>query len=618
MLVRSENWHPQGIADLEPNAWAGLQEIEHSVCVTAGAGAGKTEFLSQKAAYLLQTGKCPAPRRILAISFKRDAARNLELRVQERCGVERSRRFDSMTFDAFTKHLLDQFRTAIPLPYTPPADYRIVFPVRGDYDLFLRRVRTDINAQQLERLVTRTPLPVADANLPWPHKELLSAFWMYQYENFDEVFLSFSMINRLIDHLIRSNPPVRKALQVTYPYVFLDEFQDTTVAQFGLLRTAFGGSKVVFTAVGDDKQRIMGWADAMPNAFEVFAAEFKAKQVSLVLNWRSHEALVAIQRVIAARINPNAAPVQARGIRTVDGDVAAIWRFHSRDHECRTLATWVRSQVEAGIVEPHDIAILVRMRADQVEEELAPAMGAEGVVLRNLARNVGMISIQDLLSEEFTSILLSLLRLGATKKNAEAWSSAQETLRYLHAISDADEIGQQRSQQALETFSRDLRSYMKGNCPGPETVREVIRRGIDFVGVQMLRQAFPAYGRDADFERVREGFELLLIECGDANGTWTDALDHFEGLGQLPLMTVHKSKGLEFHTMVFFGLDNGTWWSLEPNKPEELNSFFVAFTRAEQRAFFTSCNERGNSIDWIDALLRPAGVSRIFGGDIIV
>jgi len=55
-----------------------LRQTAQSVLVTAGAGAGKTEFLAQKATYLLQTGLCAAPKRILAISFKRDAARNLQ------------------------------------------------------------------------------------------------------------------------------------------------------------------------------------------------------------------------------------------------------------------------------------------------------------------------------------------------------------------------------------------------------------------------------------------------------------------------------------------------------------------------------------------------------------
>lgn len=67
-LVRPEDWVPQGIVELEDRAWEALRETDRSVCVTAGAGAGKTEFLAQKASYLLQTGLCLAPKRILAIS----------------------------------------------------------------------------------------------------------------------------------------------------------------------------------------------------------------------------------------------------------------------------------------------------------------------------------------------------------------------------------------------------------------------------------------------------------------------------------------------------------------------------------------------------------------------
>ena len=176
-LVRPDDWRPQGIADIEPAAWDALRETERSVCVTAGAGAGKTEFLAQKAAYLLQTGKCPAPKRILAISFKRDAARNLGLRVEERCAPEQSRRFDSMTFDSFTKHLLDRFGAAVPAPYTPPSDYRIVFPLTGDYNPFPPGKPAAMNAQQLEKAITRTSLPIDDAQLPDHQRELLAAYW---------------------------------------------------------------------------------------------------------------------------------------------------------------------------------------------------------------------------------------------------------------------------------------------------------------------------------------------------------------------------------------------------------------------------------------------------------
>ncbi|MFP3507682.1 UvrD-helicase domain-containing protein, partial [Burkholderia sp. SIMBA_062] len=89
----------------------------------SGAGTGKTEFLAQKASYLLQTGICAAPKRILAISFKRDAAKKLADRVVKRCTPDRARRFDSYTFDAFAKSLVDRFRAAIPAQCRPPADY---------------------------------------------------------------------------------------------------------------------------------------------------------------------------------------------------------------------------------------------------------------------------------------------------------------------------------------------------------------------------------------------------------------------------------------------------------------------------------------------------------------
>lgn len=68
-LVKPDQWKPVGIADLEPAAWQALRHTS-SAYVVAGPGAGKTEFLAQRAAYLLQTGLCRQPARILAISFK--------------------------------------------------------------------------------------------------------------------------------------------------------------------------------------------------------------------------------------------------------------------------------------------------------------------------------------------------------------------------------------------------------------------------------------------------------------------------------------------------------------------------------------------------------------------
>lgn len=612
-LVRRENWLPQGVADLEPRAWEALREVEQSVLVTAGAGAGKTEFLAQKAAYLLQTGMCPAPRRILAISFKRDAARNLAERVALRCEPEQARRLDSLTFDAFTKSMLDRFRKAIPDPWMPPADYQIIMPKRQDFDDFLNRHGLHgVTPQQLEKELARIELPFPEQLYATTHAVV--AFWGENFNDFDEARLSFPMINRLVHWALRRNNHIRIALQKTYPFIFLDEFQDTTHAQFDLLNTAFHGGPAKLTAVGDDKQRIMVWAGAIPDAFDQFQHAYEARRISLLSNWRSHEDLVAIQHVIAQRLDPTVELPIARGERRVDGDVAAIWDFPDAATERETLAAWVASEVQEENVEPHNVAVLVRIYANNVEQDLSPSFAAHGLRLRNLAREVGGgIAIQDLLGEDLTALLLPLLRLGATRKSPDDWSSTLRNLNFLFGIDPADDALQKKKQLNLQIFIRGLRRRMREEAPSQNLARELAEEAKEFWSDDLIRQAFAAYRRQQDFDRVWSGFVDLLAECADIADNWSAVLDEFEGKGQVPLMTIHKSKGLEFHTMIFYGLDNHTWWSLRPNAREDLSVFFVAFTRAEQRAFFTVCRERGAAIQWLEQLLIPAGVRRLDG-----
>lgn len=612
--VTLKDWEPKGIDTLEPAAWTALRTTEDSVCVVASAGAGKTEFLAQKATYLLETGLCPPPKRILAISFKRDAAKTLGERVRKRCEPERARRFDSMTFDAFTKNLVDRFGLAIPPPHRPSPDYRISFPSKDDWENFLvRNGSRNYSWQNLSEHVANTLLPISHSELDDRWKRIVTAYWADAFRNPTDTSLAFPMLNRLAEYLIRTNDQIRRALRQTYPHVFLDEFQDTTSAQYELLKTAFLGGDAKLTAVGDDKQRIMVWAGAMDDGFNQLESDFQTTEITLLSNWRSHADLVTIQHVIAQKIDSDATAPEARATRNIAGDVSAIWQYPTRTSECEGIADWIVREVADKIIEPSEIAILVRMRADQVEAELAPVFESRGLKIRNVARNVGEIAIQDLLAEDLTQGLLPLLRLGAERRAPDEWQSAINMQRGLRGIDDADEAAEEMLTQDLETFVTDIRAHMRATDSSKHSSDETADLALAFLGEAQLRQAYPSYKRDPDFNRVKTGFKLLLRECADGAETWSDVLDRFIGVGQTPLMTVHKSKGLEFHTMIFFGLDSRSWWSLAPDRDEELKSFFVAFTRAMQRAFFTSCNERGNSIGWIDTLLAPAGVVRIDG-----
>ncbi|XCM31642.1 UvrD-helicase domain-containing protein [Streptomyces parvus] len=281
-LIPVKDWRPAGIEDLEPAAWAALRDTGN-VAVVAGPGAGKTEFLAQRASYLLQTGLCPWPQHILAISFKRDAAANLGRRVAARA-PEHASRFASMTFDAFTKGLVDRFALALPQDWRMSHGYDIRDAPKSEVDAFLNSVAFSAPQALDGKLGFQSGRFVSDIVGGWNLPESLPAdddidpvsyavreWWRARYLRPGRAEVDFVMINRLAELLVRAVPKLRRALRMTYPIVFVDEFQDTTSAQFSFLTSVFGEETAV-TTVGDSKQRIMGWAALCPKLSSVSPA----------------------------------------------------------------------------------------------------------------------------------------------------------------------------------------------------------------------------------------------------------------------------------------------------------------------------------------------------------
>ena len=299
-LVPPDLWVPADVDFLEPTAGYAVRS-SHNTLVIAGPGAGKTELLAQQACFLLETGTCPAPRRILAISFKRDAARNLGERVRKRCG-DRAHRFDSYTLDAFAKGLIDRFMQALPEEWRPRVAYEVMtgsmrvdemrewLETAGSPEGLPRGDlggRSDSDIRRIfDGMSHGHALPYAGVNALVRHRGL--RWWKEQLSlPPGRQSLTFPMLNRLAAFLLRSNPKLTTALRATYGYVFLDEFQDTTAAQYDLVRAAFEGSTAVITAVGDSKQRIMVWAGAMTDVFGAYQTDFTAELLHLVSNFRS-------------------------------------------------------------------------------------------------------------------------------------------------------------------------------------------------------------------------------------------------------------------------------------------------------------------------------------------
>lgn len=624
LLVRPEDWRPRGIEDLEPDAWRALRQAG-STCVVAGPGAGKTEFLAQRAAYLLETGLCPAPFRVLAISFKSDAADNLAARVRKRCPAELANRFTSLTFDAFTKSLVDRFLTAIPGDWRPSRPYDIAFrtfrQVTGFLQLELLNAPNQwkagvagLGAGDFEsHHVGAYRLPIA-RGAPRSGIELtIHRWWASQLGAQPRSSMTFVSLNRLAELLLRASPHIRRALQLTYPFVFVDEFQDTTYAQYDFLLSAFNGADIAITAVGDDKQRIMTWAGARVDAFERFEADFAAARIPLLFNFRSSPDLVRIQHVVARALDPNAATTVAQAVRQVDGDVAQVWNSPTKAREAEHLGRWLANDMATRGRAPRDYAILVKQKSDDFEADLVEPLAREGLRLRNESHALGRTTLQDLLTDTFAKIAVALLRLGATRRAAEAWQFSSAALLEIRAIAADDDLAEARTEDELTAFVTALRADMANTPPSAASAEDFANRICAFLSLAAVARTYVEYSSGDLLAIMVDAFERHLAASAAGAAAWTDCLDAFEGLGQIPLMTVHKSKGLEYDTIVFVGLDDQAWWAHRPGNPEGLATFFVALSRAKQRAIFAFCRERGQRqrVAELFQLLTNAGVPEI-------
>src|SRR5262249_11008073 len=156
------------------------------------------------------------------------------------------------------------------------------------------------------------------------------AWWRARYLRPGKAYVEFVMLNRLAELLVRAVPKLRRALRLTYPFVFVDEFQDTTVAQFSFLASVFGDGPGV-TAVGDRQQRILGSAGALPNAVNHFPTTFHATSYPLAWNFRSSDALVELQHVIASKLDEHAVRAVSKAATEAGLDPAVLWVFSSVD-----------------------------------------------------------------------------------------------------------------------------------------------------------------------------------------------------------------------------------------------------------------------------------------------
>lgn len=86
--------------------------------------------------------------------------------------------------------------------------------------------------------------------------------------------------------------------------------------------------------------------------------------------------------------------------------------------------------------------------------------------------------------------------------------------------------------------------------------------------------------------------DFFFAEYVAASGDWNRAIENFRGEHSIPIMTIHKSKGLEYTAVYFVGLEDSAFWSFRNQPDEDRCTFFVALSRAKESITFTFCKRR--------------------------
>ena len=580
-MVKGYDWLPKGDIILENAALEAVKDVNNCL-VIAGPGAGKTELLAQKLDYLFSTNKCISPKKILALSFKTDAAVNMKDRVNKRYGDEYASRFTSLTYSAFEKKILDQFRNALPEEIRPARDYLI-----DDWNVIketLIKNGISVNGWRMSEIrnFVENIILNDEENLKFK-KDLLKG------TQDNKAVLLYKQITKLATYIIDTNEYIRKALQMTYEFVFLDEFQDTTYDQYNLLKTCFLGSTCKLTAVGDNKQAIMRWAGAKPDIFPGYIRDFNSNEYQLLMNHRSVPKLVEFQKEVHQILNSNNSPFQTTNHPNFEKGEITLFEFDNENSEAETIAKDIESKIQSG-VDSSEICILAKQRVDAYSSELILRLRSKGIKAR--IEN----EYQEILKNPTCNLLLDLISCSQGKREPLIWENISNYYSTINMIDEyADGLALEKYYKEINNLISDTADLVSNIIMNEDQMLSIINSIIEKIGYIRIISNFPMYNGKNDLVTIIDKFSrLLYIEYSQLQGEWIKIVSNFKGENSIPIMTIHKSKGLEYEAVYFLGLEDSAFWNFNKHPEENKSTFFVALSRAKSHLIFTHCKFRNN------------------------
>jgi len=609
----------------EPQLNAVLHE-SGPLLIFAGAGSGKTRTITFRIAHLLANQRVP-PYRILAVTFTNKAAGEMRHRLEELAGPEIARDLWVGTFHGICAKLLRRY------PEEAGLDRSFVIYDDADQKAVVARVTKDLRLDE-RRYPPKYVLSLIGACKREGHdptevdvgdgfdRDLAALAREYQLALARANAVDFEDLLLRVMRLVES-PDSRagQELRRKFDHVLVDEFQDTNLVQYRIVRALSADTRNL-CVVGDDDQSIYRWRGADVRIIRGFRRDFPdARVVKLEQNYRSSQNIV---RAALGVIEPAADREPKKLWTAAEAGPPVVVRACGDE---RLEAAWVASgvaQARAAGVNAGELAIFYRVHAqsrvleEALRAEMLPYQIIGGMKFFERAEVKNLLSyLRFIENPQSDADLLRIINvpargIGAKTVSAildaaaENTSSAYEALR---AIASGGQLGgaAQKKLQSFVRLTEELRAARLELTP-----REIAERVLEATGYRAALEAEDSAESDARLENLAEligsiaEYEAEAPDVGEEPSlagylervSLVAAVDTLKEAPAVSLMTVHSAKGLEFDTVWLTGMEEETfpYRGLDGTDPEELDEerrlAYVAITRARRRLFISHAMSR--------------------------
>lgn len=604
--------------------------------ILAGAGSGKTRVLVHRIAWLIQVEKV-SPYSIMAVTFTNKAAREMRARLDELFHQNgqpiNSRAMWVGTFHGLAHRLLKAHWQDAKLPQNfqildSDDQLRLIKRVYQTLNIDEnkwphKQAQWYINGQKDEGL---RPQHIQDTGDPFV-RTMLQIYRAYEEDCQRGGMVDFAEILLRAHELWLHKPHILEHYQQRFPFVLVDEFQDTNSVQYAWLRVLAGKTACV-SAVGDDDQSIYGWRGAKIENIQRFSQDFANTQVyRLEQNYRSTgNILNAANAVIKHNYGRLGKELWTEGDK---GDPVSLYAAYNEQDEARFIVERIQEWARKGHAKK-TIAILYRSNAQSrvLEEallrEAIPYRIYGGQRFYDRLEIKNAIAYMRLISNRhddagFERVIntptrgiggktVDDIRLFAREQGCSLWAAAEQMVgkrvfaaRAGNAVQSFLNLIEKLAQDAHafdehgETLALDMIAKKVIEDTGllefhqNEKGEKGQARGENLQELITACRAFDADEEGEDLTPLQQFLDTAALDAGE------NQADEFEDAVQL--MTLHSAKGLEFPLVFMAGVEEG----LFPNKmsmddpdrlEEERRLCYVGITRAMEKLFICYAETR--------------------------